>query len=380
MHKLESFALSVGSKINEPFIESLFYPLVDTKFICVSKNSTSEAKSYDHFDDVIFHIKPFLDKEGISILELGKTEQAPVFYTKDYRHLNRLQSNFVIEKSLMYFGNLNIYAHLASRLHKKVVCPINNDYINSIKPYWSNPDECVFLGPDTDQKPTMLDSELPKTINQVNPELVASRILESLNIKHNLNKVDTIYIGQEYNSNIVDFVPGSYDPTKFQRPSIANVRMDKNFDLNFLLGCSKMKDLTLITRQMIPSEVINYVKNSLNQITFFVDKNTKPEEITNLESAGKPLLLLCDDFKNIKQIRLNLIDYNINEYQTNSKKDLKCKSLKNLKFLSKRNIVSDGNLFNSYLSIAEGRNVSTVLDKKVFWEDLKFCRIYKEKP
>ena len=87
-----------------------------------------------------------------------------------------------------------------------------------------------------------------------------------------------------------------------------------------------MKDLTLVTRQMIPSEVINYVKNSLNQITFFVDKNTKAEEIINLESSGKHLLLLCEDLKNIKQIRLNLIDFNINEYKTNSKKDLKCKA------------------------------------------------------
>ena len=55
MHKLESFALSTGTKIHKPHIEESFYPIVHKKFICISKNSVSNAKSYDFYDDVHRH-------------------------------------------------------------------------------------------------------------------------------------------------------------------------------------------------------------------------------------------------------------------------------------------------------------------------------------
>ena len=135
MHKLESFALSTASKISKPFLEKLFYPITDKRFICVSQNSPESAKSYDYYNDVIFHIKPFLEQNKIEVFELGKSELGQVFYSKNYKHLNRLQAHYVISKSLLYVGNFNIYAHLASHCGKDIICPSNKDYQNTFKPY-----------------------------------------------------------------------------------------------------------------------------------------------------------------------------------------------------------------------------------------------------
>lgn len=379
MHKLESFALSVGSKIDKPQIETCFYPVVDKKFICISKESSIESKRYDFFDDVIFHIKPYLDKQGISILEIGKSQDAPVFYTKDLRGLNRMQSNFVLNKSLLYFGNLNFYSHIASHFNKPTVCPIRNDYIDSIKPYWSNNESCILLKEDTNLKPSFLDQENPKTINDVKPEVVASNILDLLQIDHELSNVSTIFTGPQYNNSIVDLVPGNYNPATISLPKISNIRMDKNFNYDFLLACSKLKNLILVTDKVIDKRIHNSIKGCLSQVTFFINKDTTNADIENILSIGKPVLFFCKDKKNLKDIRLKFIDYDIMYYSSLTKKDLNYKDLKELKFLSKRNIIHEGSAFNSYLSLSQGKNISKPKDCKEFWEDLSFCRVYKEK-
>lgn len=379
MHKLESFALSIGSKIDKPQIETCFYPIVDKKFICISRESNTDSKSYDFYDDVIFHIKPYLDKEGISIIELGKSKEPLVFYTKNLRHLNRMQSNFVLNKSLLYFGNLNFYSHIAAHFNKLTVCPVNNDYIDSIKPYWINDKSSFILKKDTKLKPSSLDKENPKTINDVHPEVISSKILDLLKIDHQLSDISTIFTGPQYNNSIIDLIPGNYNPSQISLPKITNIRMDKSFNYNFLLACSKLKDLILVTDKVIDKRIHHLIKDCLSQVTFFVNKDTTNTDIENILSIGKPVLFFCKDKKNIKDIRLKFLDHDIAYYSSLTKKDLNYKDLKELKFLSKRNIIYEGSAFNSYLSVSQGKNVSRPKDCKEFWEDLSFCRLYKEK-
>jgi len=98
MHKLESFALSCGSKISRPSIDECFYPILEKKYICISQNSTSESKSYDYYDDVMFHLKPYLEDNGISVIELGSSSKSPVYYCKPYTHVNYLHAYYIIKK------------------------------------------------------------------------------------------------------------------------------------------------------------------------------------------------------------------------------------------------------------------------------------------
>ena len=378
MHKLESFALSVGSKIEKPFIDKNYYPILDEKFICVSQESISNSKNYSNFNDVMFHIKPFLEDRGINILELGSPDSDSIFYTKNYKHTSRLQANFIINKSLLYFGNFNYYANIASALNKPVVLPSNKDIESSFKPYWSTEKNCKVLMAETDLMPSRHDDENPKTINLIHPELIAKSILDLLNIENDLDTIETIFIGDNYHSPTLDLIPSNFQLENFKNQKNVNVRLDKKYDINFLVKCKSIKSLSITTDQDIPREVLSHLKDNIDNITFYIDKNTTIETINNMQSIGKPVFLSCKNKEDLKSIQLKFIDHPVVLDQKLSKKDLKVKNLDNLIFLSKKNIISEGKAYNSFLSLSEGRNVSKVLNKKVFWEDLKYCRVYKK--
>ena len=378
MHKLESFALSVGSKIEKPFIDKNYYPILDEKFICVSQESISNSKNYSNFNDVMFHIKPFLEDNGINVIELGSPDSDSIFYTKNYKHTSRLQANFIINKSLLYFGNFNYYANIASALNKPIVLPSNKDIESSFKPYWSTAKSCKVLMAETDLMPSRNDDENPKTINLIHPELIAKSILDLLNIENDLDTIETIFIGDNYHSPTLDLIPSNFQLENFKNQKNINVRLDKKYDINFLVKCKTIKSLSITTDQDIPRQVLTHLKDNINNITFYIDKNTTIETINNMQSIGKPLFLLCKNKEDLKSIQLKFIDHPVVLDQKLSKKDLKVKNLDNLIFLSKKNIISEGKAYNSFLSLSEGRNVSKVLNKKVFWEDLKYCRVYKK--
>ena len=83
MHKVESFALSSGSKISEPFINELYFPLVEEKYICISRSAKFPSESYDFFDDVTFHINSYLEENGIKLIQIGSLSDQPIYYTKN---------------------------------------------------------------------------------------------------------------------------------------------------------------------------------------------------------------------------------------------------------------------------------------------------------
>jgi hypothetical protein len=378
MHKLESFALSTGSKINRPWVDQCYYPVLEDKFICVSQNAISSSKSYTYFSDVLFHIKPYLDKEKISIIEVGQSNADPIFYTKNFRDLTRLQANYVINKSLLYFGNFNFLSNSASALNKPTVIISNNDIPNTFKPYWSNDDNCKILIAETDNLPTFSDKEEPKTIDQVYPEKIAAEILSMLGIDHNLDSLNTIHLGSEYSSSVLDVVPGSFSIDNFRNQKNINIRLDKHFDLKFLISCKELKNISITTDQVIPQDILFHIKDSVQAIYFHVNKNTTKEEVDSMHSGGNPLFLQTKDKNNLNKIRLNLIEFPVNLIEKFTRKDVKSKTLSNLTFLSKRNIIHEGKAYNSYLSIAEKSNISKVLNKKEFWEDLPYCRIFEK--
>lgn len=380
MHKLESFALSCGSKINKPTVLKHFYPTPTNKYICISQDSESPAKSYDFFDDVIFHIKPFLEKQGIDIIQIGKLVQDPLFYCNHIFNLNQLNYNYIIDNSLLYFGNLNIHSNIAAFFNKPTVCVSQYDYIDLQKPYWSTDQNKILMSDKhIDKKPTFNPKESPKTINEIYPEVFAKSILDSLGIDNDLDKLETIFIGSEFNHRVVDIIPSQFDVKRVPLNTLVNLRMDKSFDLSFLLQCSSLTKINLVTNKVIPTNILQMLKNSLEQISFFIDKKTSIEELQQMESIGAPIKLLTHDTKNIESIRLKFIDYVVTQYGKLSKKDLKSKTYSDLRFLSKRNIIKNGQAFNSYLSVSENQNTSRVKNQKEFWEDLPFCRVYRKR-
>lgn len=376
MHELESFALSCGSKIDKPFIEQNYFPLVDKKFICISQASSTPSRSYSFFNDVLFHINPFLEKEGISIIQLGDAPQQ-LFGVKSFPSLNVRQFAYLINKSLLYFGNYNLYTHIACYFDKPVVCPHNYDYLDTFKPYWSN-ENCSILMEKIAKKPSFSAEENPKTIDAIKPEVIAKSILDKLNIKNNLSNINTIQYGNNYGNAIIDLVPGKYNPNNFNLAASLNLRLDKNFDLNFLLACSKLSNINVVTDKIIPLNYINSVSSAISSISFEINNSTTIDDVVHMSQFGKTLNLFTKDKKNLNEIRLKFLEYNIHEYQNFSRKDIDSKDLKNLYFLSSRNVIIDGVIYNSYLSASKQKNVDKVKSCQEFWEDFSYLRIYSK--
>lgn len=377
MHKLESLALSCGSKIHKPYVHKSYYPIKFNDFICVSQNSNCKSNFYDYFNDVIFHIKPYLDINGIQVIELGSDESTSLFYTENYKSLNIPQSNYIISKSKLFFGNFSFLCHVSSALNIPTVCPIQNTFVDLERPYWSS-NTCHIVNPNSKLKPTFEKNENPKTINTIYPEVLGAKILDSLNIDHNLNQIQTVFVGSEYNQNIIDIVPGNYSPNNLNVGGTLNVRMDKNFNLDFLNSCSKIMSFNLITDKPIPIESMRNISNNISGITYFINLKTELESLISMESLGKPLNLLTKDSKNISKIRLKFIDHQVRRFGSLDKKSLNNGDYKNLKFLSKRNIIFEGKAYNSYSSAYSNSNNQDVKYSKEFLEDLPFCRVYKE--
>lgn len=378
MHKLESFALSCGSKIHKPYIHKTYYPIVDKKFICVSESFDIESQKYDFFDDVIFHIKPYLDKSEISVLELGNQSPQNLFYAKPYKHLNYSQSNYLLSKSILYFGNNNLYSSVASALNKKIVCPNKISYAGLDSPYWSNPKDCKIIQAESDLVPNFDDKEEPKTINDVKPEVVAKEVLDSLNIQNEIGNIQTEFIGPEYLNRMLDVVPGDYILKNDNLNGTVNLRMDMSDNFNFLLNCESLKSINLITDKDIPLEYLHAISEKISTVSLFIDTKTEFKTIELFQSLGKPLNFLCKDDKNISKIRAKYIDLSIRKYDKMTLKDIGCKQKKNLRFLSKRNIIFNNKTYNSYLSLGLDRNTTNIENEKDFEQDIPFCRIYSE--
>ena len=379
MHKLESFATSCGSKINKPFIDYAFYPIVDEKFICISQDSPYQAKSYDLFDDVIFHIKPYLDKNNISIIQIGKKESGDLFYTKNYKNLSFKQNSYIVNKSILYLGNLNVYSHLAYSIGKTIICPSNHDYLETSKPYWINNESLIAL-PGIDHKPFFSKTETPKTINKINPEILACHILDTLNIKHDLNLIETLHIGADYTNKSIDIVPFNCNSQTINvDPNIyPNIRLDKNFTPSFLTSFYKYKNIVITTDKEIKLDFLYPIKNSIKCFNFIVDSNTSEDSVLNLSKLGKPIYLFTKEEDSLPEIRLKFFDFTVMSIKEYSKSSLSIDFINDsIKFLSKKNILSEKGVFNSYYSLDVNSNSSSVTDSQLFWDDLNHYRIYK---
>jgi len=377
MHKLESFALSCGSKISKPHIETNFFPITYPKYICTSQYSNSLDNQYDYWDDVIFHIKGYLDHNNIELIEIGPKPQSPLFYTKKFNHLTRLQTNYILSKSLMYLGNYNFFSHIAPHFGKQFISPSENDFIETNRPYWHQ-DLSSLLLPDEKDRPYFNKQEPHKSINSIMPETIACMVLDKLNIKHNLQAIETIHIGDLYKSRYVELIPGQYNPYVIDFKGEVTVRLDKQFDLNFLPLCSEYKSINIVTNKPLKKDSVSSIQDKINSISYFIDNKTTVEDINETQSIGKTLNLYCDKPKQIQKLRFKFIDFNIKEYKHKSKKDLNVKTYSDLEFLSRKNIIHNSKAYNSFISLSLGSNTPKVHNNQEMWQDLDYIRIYRK--
>ena len=209
-HLVEEYAKSLGVKIDKPVISSHFYPITSSKYITINTdNKKNKSKIYEDWGIVFNIIKKYLNKEGLEIIQVGGLEDTKLkFVNQSLLNLTFKQISYIIDKSSLHIGSDGYISHVANLFNTPCITLYGDNYPECSRPIWNKQQICTDLFPDfSEMKPSFSINESPKRINEIKPELIASSILDSLNIKHDLKKYNTLYIGHYYNNKITEVVP-----------------------------------------------------------------------------------------------------------------------------------------------------------------------------
>ena len=388
MNKLERYSLHSGLKISKPFIENCFYPITHDKYVTFNTSSKIQSKHYDLWQEVVDLLTPYFKENGIKILQLGEKKDPAIEGVYDYRgSLNFNQASYVLKKSMLHFNVCDHLSYVSYNSNVPSVVLFSNELSDSFCSFDKGGLNKNFIPLDSPKKLGCSYSpvEIPKTINDISPALVANKILDNLNIKNDLNLLDPIHIGSNYHIRIVEFVPDFVPPADLLKNSIINVRADYYFDQENIFHLSRGRKLGVITAEAFSDDLCFAIKDSLARVSIEVDNIDLNKFLKTLKNLKIPYELFTYDRENLNKIRLANIDEKIQLYERKSRKDLDVSidANHNMLFKSSKILISNGQKFASKAHWIEGKDLNddaskSIIDCPDFWEGSDYYIIYNK--
>jgi hypothetical protein len=384
MHLVEQYALSCGVKIDKPFIETSYFPIVPKKYITLHASSRIQSKTYDYYKDVVDLIFPFLQEQNITIVQIGGNKEIDI--PKCVHHQGQTsikQAAYIIKNSMLHIGTDSFSTHVASGFNKKIVSLYSVLYKECCGPYWGDKSQQILLEPDrSKKKASFSDSEIPKTINSIMPEKIAAPILDLLGIKHNLENIETFHIGQSYNAGSLAVIPNHLMPDSFAKGQPVNIRGDEHFDEELIAKWAFKRKCNIFINQPMQINYLQAVRKNINQINYFVQKDDNQDFFKSVKKLGIKLKLVCKDEDIINDIRLKFFDWDVHLIKTKTKKDVDNfeKICNNSRYKSSQIIASDKKIYASKAAWRNGISGDhrEIIDCEEFWEDLINLKIYNQ--
>lgn len=370
MHILDSYSIVSGSKIGRPWVNPQFFALPFEKYICLHNGSANPARIYDYWQDVIDYIKPYLDKQGVSLVQIGGPEDILINGVFDARGTTKRQMQFIVQNCQMWIGNDTSSMHFASALDKKIVGLHACLYPSNSGPVWSKEEDVILMEAPREGKPSFSMQEAPKTMNNIKPEDVANNIFKMLGATERI-KEETVYIGDQYIGNEINIIPSTPFHPKYAGLNV-NMRFDLSHDLFHLQSWARHCKVNIITKRHIPSEILIPFKKNVLAIQCNLSGNFTKSEISDMKKAGTVNLFWTLDEQGLAAKRLEFFEEHVHHQKTKFPK----LDGDNLRFYTNRKIV-DGEM--EYLT--DGRFSGRIggSDKllKQDLSDLKYLRIVK---
>lgn len=387
MHLVEQYALAMGARISKPFIETNYYPIPFDNYIVV-ENGYSDVKSriYGMWPDVILEIKSYLDERKIAIVQIGHQDSEQIPGSFDLRgKTTSTQQSYILKKSLLHCGTNDFLLDVASNFDVPVVAMYGNTFADVAKPYWGDESKKVILESHRDgKKPSFLAEENPRTINLINPEDIAYGILKLLNInKKATNK--TYFVGDYYNTHILEAVPDFSPPNSFQPGMVINLRMDYHFDLQNMINWSSNNKVNIFTNKVIDLNYLNAIKHNIISIQQEVCSELNVKYLNILKSLKINCELFTKNERALGRLRMKYFDYKVSLKKDKTKQDAKGK-LDNLPencfFKSNKLLFSNKKKYLSKYDYIIDRDYTgedhKIVDDPKFWHDLDHIRIYEK--
>ena len=385
MHLIEQYALSCGVKIDKPHIETCFYPIAENKYITLHASSGMQSKNYDYYNDVMEMISPYLNKQGIKVIQIGGKEDRSI---KGCEHLhgrtNIKQSAYIISKSLLHFGNDSFSTHVASGFNKKIVCLYSVLFKECCGPYWGDKEKQILLESHRNGlKPSFSDSEQVKMVNLIKPEEIAESILNLLKIDNSISEIETLHMGKQYHIPALSVVPNHIMPASFAKGQPVNIWGHECFDEQNIAKWAYERKCNIFLDQPMGIRYLNVIRKNINKINYFVSSDSKESYFKSLEKGGVKFNLLCKDENIINKLRLKFFDWPITLLKEKTKKDLDNseKLCNNSRYKNSMKIISGGQIYNSkaaWKNELEGEH-DQVIDCPEFWEEIDTLKIYNHK-
>ena len=399
MHVLERYALSTGAKIKSPYIYESYYPLPPelSKYITIHPFS-HPSKSYDHWNEVVEILLPYLKKENINILQIGKPDETRLSHCFSTENTTINQVAYIINHSMLHVGINAFPIHLANNYNKKIVGLYSHVLAAHQGPYWKDDEKHILLEPErkNGEKPCYSHEEVPKSINSISPEKIAKAVCDLLGIEFDY-KYETLSIGDGYRNDLIDIIPNT-SPSQYAivgRPHFnhARIRMDLEFnELGLVENLTQAEGkVTIVTNNPINPHIIRKYHEKINAINFIFDEETKDEEpfieIANGLGVKNVAFVTYLPEEKYNEIKLKYMDFvMLNTFKHFEIKDAKLKNTEDIYIKSSKRILSNGKIYPNHYSYKNNQPINS-LDKilipikedKMFWRDLDYYILLKKK-
>lgn len=313
MHLIETYATNCGLKIASPTIYEKYIPVPNKKYIVLQAHS-KPSKSYDYWQEVIDILHPILTKAGIQIIQIGENGEKPYGGVINYiGHTDLGQCAYIIRNSLLHLGVDSFGVHIASSFDKPIVALYSNNNINNVGPYWSSKDKVRLLEPyrANGERPSYSLNEVPKTINKIAPEKVASSVCELLELPFTFD-YKYLWTGELYNNKTLELIPDNAVALQQFGVDFIIVRMDYLFDEKILEHQMNLGKVIIITDKKINTDLLKRYKNRINQLVYIIEKDNDPNFIKEIYTdINKISLISFLPSEEVDALKIDYMDYGI---------------------------------------------------------------------
>lgn len=384
-HLIEEYAKNLGVKIGKPVFEPHYFPIIEDKYITIHVDNKIDSKYYEFFPEVLDLLKNIISPLGYKIYQIGGAEDPELSGAdKSYLGFSRKQTAYIIKNSSLHIGIDSFPVHLASVYDVPIIALYSHIYPQHAYPYWSSKEKVRIIEADRKgNKPSYNYQEKPKSINTIKPEEIVKNACELLSVPFTAS-ISTKYIGESYSTSFIEIVPNFFGESNQLKDRLLNIRMDYEFNEQCLAQWATHYKVNIVTNQPISLQILAATKHNIDQFSFEVnDCETFPiDYLEAVKNLGIKISGVCKDFKKLSEIREFYFDFLIEEDdKINFEKVEELKKFSNLKFLTKRDIFSEGKRFSSKAHLDSKQplldKASNVIDSDEFWRDLEHYYIYE---
>lgn len=370
-HLAELYAKDLGVRIGEPILNDHWIPLPHKKYITIHTSDKVSSKNYSYWEIVVKILKKNID---YPIIQIGTVEDQPidgVDMVINNTHFN--QSFFILKNSSCHIGIDSCPVHIAASFGTPTVAVYGHTYAQTCDTSWTkdDPKKHIALEPvrENGECPSFSMYEDPKTIDRIKPETIAESAFKLLGIKK-FKSEKTLFIGKKYLHKTIDLIPATnFTPTvKLQNVNL-RLRMDfvessKNIELLLHPVLSKHNNVTIITKQTLPINILEYYKANIRGIEYKSEEFDE-EFLNYLRGSKIPFSLCCLDKEKISEQRNKYFHFQIDEEESD---DIPVR-------IKKQGVQFDTG--KVYLA-GDGSNLFSVydLENENFWIDAPYWRAY----